>query len=612
MDILHYRDFEIEIGPGVAGRYPVAVLDSPSGQGRSTMKSPWDSAGLETQLAALEEAVLDGGQGASQGVQAFGSKLFDALFVDDVRTVYDRSRQAVVDSGEGLRIKLRINALDLATVPWEFLFDPRTAEFLALSRLTPIVRYLELPLGESMLAVKPPLRVLGLVASPSDVVALDADREKSRLEEALRPLQKRARWNWSGWRGRPGGICRRPCRAALGISCISLDTPPLTKLPTRVSCCWPTKPDAPPRSARTQLGRLLSDHQTLRLAVLNACEGAKGSEQSRFSSTAAALVSRGLPAVLAMQYALSDRAAIEFTASFYGALAANLPIDAATSEARKAINLALAGSSEWGTPVLFMRTPDGVLWDVLPKRKLPVAAIAGIAGAAVVVLALLIWLAASQARVARIVSQPTPTAAPSPTATPTSTPAAMAGTFNIAVTDFGQLDPTTVQVLESDSGRLLSRWLAQELASELQAASEEDLPGRAEVWHDAIENPRKNVQLGTVVGDSPQARQDAAAKIAETVNATMVVYGYVAGAGADSELMVEFYLRPGLSKDEFGALIGTERLGRPIPGPFDEADPVANDVIEEQLRWQRSGVVLVDPGPGPTLPRPAGPCIRPF
>ena len=91
MDILHYRDFEIEIGPGVAGRYPVAVLDSPSGQGRSTMKSPWDSAGLETQLAALEEAVLDGGQGASQGVQTFGSQLFDALFVDDVRTVYDLS-----------------------------------------------------------------------------------------------------------------------------------------------------------------------------------------------------------------------------------------------------------------------------------------------------------------------------------------------------------------------------------------------------------------------------------------------------------------------------------------------------------------------------------------
>ena len=85
----------------------------------------------------------------------------------------------------------------------------------------------------------------------------------------------------------------------------------------------------------SQLAGLLADHHTLRLAVLNACEGAKGSEQSRFSSIAAGLVRRGLPAVLAMQYAISDRAAIEFTASFYGALAAGLPIDAATSEARE-------------------------------------------------------------------------------------------------------------------------------------------------------------------------------------------------------------------------------------------------------------------------------------
>jgi len=596
MDILRYRDFEIEISPGTAGRYPVAVLDSPSGQGRSTMTPPWDRAGLEMQLAALEDAVLDGGQGASQVVQTFGAQLFDALFVDDVRTVYDRSRQAVVDSGEGLRIKLRINALDLATVPWEFLFDPRTAEFLALSRLTPIVRYLELPLGESMLAVKPPLRVLGLVASPSDAVPLDAAREKSRLEEALRPLQETGKvelvWlEGQTWRDLQAAMQGGPWHILHFIGHATFDQ----ATDEGVLLLADEAGRAAPISA-TQLGRLLSDHQTLRLAVLNACEGAKGSEQSRFSSTAAALVSRGLPAVLAMQYAISDRAAIEFTASFYGALAANLPIDAATSEARKAINLALSDSSEWGTPVLFMRTPDGALWDMVPKRKLPVAAIAGIVGAGVVVLTLLIWLVAGQARVARIVSQPTPTAAPSPTATPTPTPAAMAGTFNIAVTDFGQLDPTTGQVLESSSGRLLSQWLAQTLASELQTALEEDLPGRPDVWHDAIENPRKNVQLGTVLGDSPQARHDAAAKIAENVNATMVVYGTVVGVGEDSELTVEFYLRPGLSKDEFDSLVGTEQLGRPILGPFDAADPLANLAVEKQLRWRAQALFWLTQG----------------
>jgi hypothetical protein len=111
------------------------------------------------------------------------------LLTGDVRTVYDRSRQAVADNGEGLRIRLRINAPDLATAPWEFLYDPRAGEFLALSRLTPIVRYLELPLGEQMLAVKPPLRILGLVAGPADAPPLDVQREQQRLEQALQPLQ---------------------------------------------------------------------------------------------------------------------------------------------------------------------------------------------------------------------------------------------------------------------------------------------------------------------------------------------------------------------------------------------------------------------------------------
>jgi hypothetical protein len=65
-----------------------------------------------------------------------------------------------------------------------------------------------------------------------------------------------------------------------------------------------------------------------------------------------------------MQYEISDEAAIEFTTSFYRALVANLPIDAAVSEARKAISLAVAGSLEWGTPALFMRAPDGIIWNL--------------------------------------------------------------------------------------------------------------------------------------------------------------------------------------------------------------------------------------------------------
>ena len=71
---------------------------------------------------------------------------------------------------------------------------------------------------------------------------------------------------------------------------------------------------------------------------------------------------RGIPAVLAMQYAITDRAAIEFTTTLYESLADGYLVDAAVTEARKAISLAVNHSVEWGTPVLHMRAPDGVVF----------------------------------------------------------------------------------------------------------------------------------------------------------------------------------------------------------------------------------------------------------
>ena len=52
----------------------------------------------------------------------------------------------------------------------------------------------------------------------------------------------------------------------------------------------------------SDLAKLLADHYPLRLVLLNSCEGALGSEVNIYSGTAATLVRRGIPAVLAMQY----------------------------------------------------------------------------------------------------------------------------------------------------------------------------------------------------------------------------------------------------------------------------------------------------------------------
>jgi hypothetical protein len=110
------------------------------------------------------------------------------------------------------------------------------------------------------------------------------------------------------------------------------------------------------------LGTLLHDERTLRLAVLNACEGSRHSSTDPFAGTAQTLVQQGIPAVIAMQFEISDDAAITFAHEFYSALADGYPVDATLAEARKAI-FSQGNEVEWATPVLYMRSPDGVIFD---------------------------------------------------------------------------------------------------------------------------------------------------------------------------------------------------------------------------------------------------------
>jgi len=43
-----YLDFELEIGPGSGRDYPVAVIRSPAGEARETMRFPFDDLALES------------------------------------------------------------------------------------------------------------------------------------------------------------------------------------------------------------------------------------------------------------------------------------------------------------------------------------------------------------------------------------------------------------------------------------------------------------------------------------------------------------------------------------------------------------------------------------
>jgi len=380
---MNYLDFEIEIGPGSGLDYPIAVLRSPAGETRETMRFPFGELELDNRLKDLQIALLRSGGGRrlalsqeQQSVQDFGRALFDALLTGEARGRYDVSLRDAALQGRGLRLKLRINAPEMAALPWEFLYDVRSAEYVCLSQETPVVRYLELPRPIQPLTVTPPLRILGMVASPSDAGALDVALEKQRVETALRDLQAAGlvELTWlegQTWRALQQAMRRGPWHVFHFIGHGDFDASSDEGL---LLLC--TEDGRAERMHATQLARMLANHRTLRLALLNACESGRGSTRDLFSSTASILVRRGIPAVLAMQYAITDRAAIEFARTFYDALVDGLPVDAAVVESRVAISLAVHNTVEWGTPVLYMRSPDGLLFKMQDAgSKTDVAAI---------------------------------------------------------------------------------------------------------------------------------------------------------------------------------------------------------------------------------------------
>jgi CHAT domain-containing protein len=372
---IEYVDFELEIGPEEAGAYPVSVLRSPAGEPRGWLRLPFDGLELENKLQALKLALLSSSASVRRmpspedtAVEQLGGALFDSLFTGEVRSCFDVSRHDAAAAGKGLRIKLRIQGPEVAALPWEFLYDVRTGEYLSLSKYSPIVRYLELATPVLPLKVDPPLRMLAMVASPEDLPALNVERERLRVETALAQLTGadliEVAWILDGsWRTLQRQLDEGPWHlfhfSGHGRFDAARDEGTVTLVDEHGG-------SAPFRA--TQLARMLADHPTLRLVVLNACEGARGGSRDIFSGTASILVRRGIPAVLAMQYEIGDAAAVEFARTFYESVARGMPIDAAVAEARKAISFARGDSLEWGTPVLYTRAPDGVLFRLDPAR----------------------------------------------------------------------------------------------------------------------------------------------------------------------------------------------------------------------------------------------------
>jgi len=365
-----YANFDLLITPSVTG-YTAHLIDSPVGEATVPFTLNFTEQELRSFCWLSGRALrhfrpLPGSATPPPLTpQQLGRRLYDAVFSGPMHTQLRRSLDAVSTQGKGLRIRLRLsNVPELAELPWEYLYATDDLDrALATAINTPIVRYLDLAQPDAPLALRPPLRILGVVANPQGTLPLNVEQEWRQLHDALADLASRQLLTLERLATPTLAALQNRLRGAPVHVLHFIGHGDFDEATESGLLLLEDEHGNPAPVSANQLGTLLHNHRALRLAFLNACQGAQGARTNPFGGVAQKLVQQGLPSVLAMQFPVSDRAAITLAQTFYQTLADGYPIDAATSAARNALYLA-GNEREWGTPVLFTRADDNRLLEL--------------------------------------------------------------------------------------------------------------------------------------------------------------------------------------------------------------------------------------------------------
>jgi hypothetical protein len=103
-----------------------------------------------------------------------------------------------------------------------------------------------------------------------------------------------------------------------------------------------------------------------RLVFLDACNGATSSDWlNGFKSVARQSLQAGVPAVVAMQYAISNEDSGRFAKTFYQQIGEGMSIDEAVKEGRKVLGEIAPSWSHprFGTPVVYLQSKDGIIFS---------------------------------------------------------------------------------------------------------------------------------------------------------------------------------------------------------------------------------------------------------
>ena len=350
-----YENFDIYVDKGGDGRYSVEVRQNPL---RREMRRVWRDFPLDDYDFTDLVGYLSDLVAQAQDAKALGQQMFDLLFPPEVRRIYESNLSHVKEQGKGLRIRLRLDPPELSSLPWEYCFQ---GSFLALDRETPIIRYIYQDYRTGDLKLPRPVKVIVATSEPSDQAQLDVTKELNYIRKLL---------------GLMGNV--------IDLQVLEHATP------NRLQQAFQRRPhifhfighgdfkdgqgmlileDDSGKSSPLTAEQLmiLMGNIGLKLVILNACKTAAQGTREAMLGLAPALVKAEIPAVIAMQFNVPDKTALSFTENLYRSLVAGFPLDEAITEMR--IGAFITGNDGyfWGIPTLFMRSPDGILWERSPE-----------------------------------------------------------------------------------------------------------------------------------------------------------------------------------------------------------------------------------------------------
>lgn len=364
---MRYQNFDLWIEPSNGNGYVVRAFSEQFGVFRGFMQVAPEDPELQNGLLRLDQRNTN-----HQFLVQFGSRLYELLLTDKVEALFQQSYGAVMSREDwGLRIRLRIQSPEVAILPWELLYSPMAECFLGTMTRCPIMRYLDLHKPLRKLETPLPLRILvvipGQIANYPD---LQTNKEKEDLLSALDDVQDIVEVTFLEQNVSLTDISdtllqqRYHCLHFIGHGIFQNDQGFLL-LNTNGNNGQAEAVD------EVRFAELFRNHETLKLVVLNSCKSASVSSTKPFVGMAPRLVQLGIPAVVAMQYAIYDDAAVAFARTFYRSLFKGWSkgnVEVAVSQARNQLASNYPDDRDMATPVLFLRAPEGVLFNPVTGR----------------------------------------------------------------------------------------------------------------------------------------------------------------------------------------------------------------------------------------------------